>query len=85
MYAFLCLDVRLDGFLEHLPYPTESEVFAASRFSLLRAYMSECEQAVRQSGNSEILERTHSVVRMLGLWENYLRLPRNHGALNPGA
>jgi hypothetical protein len=72
VYAFLCFDIELDGFLTNAASLTESETFARQQMPLLRSMMAECAQAARESGNSEILELTGQVLQMLNLWEQYL-------------
>lgn len=73
VYAFICFDIELDGFLQSAPNLTPSERAAARELPRLRSMMNECTEAARQSGNREILERTDHVLEMLGLWEEYLR------------
>jgi hypothetical protein len=72
IYAFICFDIELDGFLKNARSLTESETTAARQLPLLRSMMNECAEAARQSGNTEILELTDQVREMLGLWEQYL-------------
>jgi hypothetical protein len=72
IYAFICFDIELDGFLHDVPYLTPSEIAAARELPRLRSMMNECAEAGRQSGNSEILELTDQVLEMLSLWEQYL-------------
>jgi|SRR5580704_8759093 hypothetical protein len=72
MYAFLCFDIELDGFLTNAPQLTASEISGREQMPRLRSMMAECAQAARQSGNSEILELTDQVQQMLNLWEQYI-------------
>jgi hypothetical protein len=72
VYAFLCFDILLDGFLESSPSLTESEKFAAQEIPRLRSMMEECAQAAQRDGNRDILELTDQVMTMLSLWEQYL-------------
>jgi hypothetical protein len=72
IYAFICFDIELDGFLTNARSLTESETTAARQIPLLRSMMDECAAAARQSGNDEILELTDQVLEMLDLWEAYL-------------
>ena len=72
IYAFICFDIELDGFLTNARSLTESETTAARQLPLLRSMMSECVEAARQSGNTEILELTDQVLEMFSLWEQYL-------------
>jgi len=72
VYAFICFDIELDGFLQSAPSLTPSEVGAVRKLPVLRSMMNECAEAARQGGNSEILELTNQVLEMLGLWEEYL-------------
>ena len=71
-YAFLSFDIVLDGFLQGVPHLTESEAAATEELPKLRLMMDECAQAARQDRNSDILELTDQVQRMLGLWDEYL-------------
>jgi hypothetical protein len=72
IYAFICFDIELDGFLQSAPNLTPSEIAAAQELPRLRSMMNECAYAASQSGNSEILELTDQVQQMLNLWEEYI-------------
>ena len=72
IYAVICFDIVLDGFLENAPGLTESEVCAADQLPELRLMMEECAAAARQCNNDEIVEMTQEVQEMLNLWEEYL-------------
>jgi len=71
-YGYLSRDIVLDGFLDNIPYLTESETADAEQLPAMRTLMNECADAARQSGNSEILELTDQVLQMLDLWQQYL-------------
>jgi hypothetical protein len=75
-YAFLSLDIELDGFLQSAPYLTPSEIDAARKLPVLRSMMDECAEAANYSGNPEILELTDQVLEMLSLYEEYLSFRR---------
>jgi hypothetical protein len=77
IYAFICFDIELDGFLQNAASLTPSEIGAAEELPRLKSMMNECAEAARQSGNSEILELTDQVLEMFGLWEEYLDYRRN--------
>ena len=72
IYAFICFDIELDGFLQNAGNLTPSEIAAARELPRLRSMMNECAEAARQSGNGEILELTDQVLEMLSLWKEYL-------------
>ncbi|HEX4147184.1 MAG TPA: hypothetical protein VHY91_27045 [Pirellulales bacterium] len=72
IYSVICFDIVLDGFLQGVPYPTESETASAQEVPRLRLMMNECAQAARQCGNNEILDLTDQVQGMFNLWEEYL-------------
>lgn len=72
IYAFICFDIELDGFLQSAPNLTPSEIAASRELPRLRSMMDECASAARHSGNDEILELTDQVLEMLSLWEQYL-------------
>jgi hypothetical protein len=72
VYAFICFDIELDGFLQNAQALTPSEVSASEELPKLRAMMHECAEAARRSGNTAILELTDLVLEMFGLWEKYL-------------
>jgi hypothetical protein len=76
IYAFICFDIELDGFLESAVCLTASEANAAKELPSLRSMMNECAHAARQTGNGEILALTDQVLDMLGLWEQYLSYRR---------
>lgn len=72
VYAFLCFDIVLDGFLENSPVLTEAEKSTIEEIPRLRAMMDECIKSVRDSGYPEILKLANQVMTMLSLWEEYL-------------
>jgi hypothetical protein len=73
IYAFICFDIELDGFLQNAPELTSSETAAAQELPVMRSMMNECADAARQSGNNEIVELTDQVLEMFGLWGEYLK------------
>jgi hypothetical protein len=84
VYAFICFDIELDGFLQSASSLTPSEVGAVRKLPVLRSMMNECAEAARQGGNNEILELTGQVLEMLDRWEAYLNfrkemISRGHG------
>jgi hypothetical protein len=83
-YAFLSLDIALDDFHQRFPCPTESNTDWPWDLSRSRSLMRECAQAARQSGNNEILELTDDVLKMLGLWEDYLNFRKDMISRTPG-
>ena len=72
VYAVICFDIVLGGFLENAAYLTESEVCAADQLPTLRLMMQECAAAARQNSNQQIVGMIHQVQEMLNLWDAYL-------------
>lgn len=72
-YAFLSLDIALDDFHQRALSPTDANATWPWDLPRVRSLIHECAQAARQSGNSVVLERVSEVLRMLSLWEEYLK------------
>ncbi len=72
-YKILSFDLELDGFLQRAPRLTASEQGAIERLPSYRTLMTECAEAARKKGNTDVLELTDQVLETLDLWEEYLR------------
>lgn len=71
-YAFLSLDIVLDGFLEDARVLTSSEIDALRQVPVLQTMMEECAEAADYCGNGVVHELSEQVLKMLRLWQEYL-------------
>ncbi len=68
-YAYLAVDVVLDGWLSSVPYLTESEKLAIERLPRVIALVTECQDAAKADGNDAVLQLAEIAEKALSHWK----------------
>jgi hypothetical protein len=75
-YAYLAVDLVLDGWLSNSLEMTPSESGALQQLPVLHRLLQECHDAACRDSNNQITELTAGVRNMLDLWEECIRSRR---------
>jgi hypothetical protein len=74
VYAYVCFDLVLEGWLDRPPAATEAEREYLSQFPRLRSLIDECEAAAQADHNLEVSTRIPQLRSFFELYEDAIRL-----------